>query len=77
MLVHDTRSFVVRVQFNPAPKRKRVNGVVEVVETGQRHPFGSAAELWAIVASGGGRGRPSGRPRTRGDGKGGKKETGD
>ena len=73
--MRDTRSFVVRMQFNPALKHERVNGVVEVVETGQRHPFGSAAELWAIVASGGG--RPGGRSRTRGDGKGVKKETGD
>ena len=30
----------------------RVNGVVEIVETGSRHPFTNAAGLWAIVAGG-------------------------
>ena len=47
----ETRSFVVRV-LGPAKIGDRVNGVVEVVETGVRRPFTSAAELWAIVAGG-------------------------
>jgi hypothetical protein len=47
--VGELRSFVVRV-LGPAKKGNRVKGVVEVVETGVRHPFASAAELWSIVA---------------------------
>ena len=49
--VGELRSFVVRVR-SPAKIGNRMNGVVEVVESGVRHPFTSAAELWAIVASG-------------------------
>jgi hypothetical protein len=49
--VGDLRSFVVRV-LGSAKIGDRVNGVVEVVETGVRRPFTSAAELWAIVAGG-------------------------
>ena len=47
----ELRSFVVRV-LGTARMGNRVNGVVEIVETGIRHPFTSAAELWAIVAGG-------------------------
>jgi hypothetical protein len=47
--VGESRSFVVRV-LGPAKKGNRVKGVVEVVETGVRQPFTSAAELWSIVA---------------------------
>jgi hypothetical protein len=49
--VGELRSFVVRVH-GPAKIADRVNGVVEVVETGVRRPFTSAAELWAIVGGG-------------------------
>ncbi|MBI3527458.1 MAG: hypothetical protein HY067_05755 [Betaproteobacteria bacterium] len=49
--MRELRSFVVRV-LGPAKKGTRVNGVVEVVESGVRRPFTSAAELWAIVAGG-------------------------
>lgn len=43
-LANDSRSSV-RLRWYP------MNGVVEVVETGARHPFTSAQELWAIVAT--------------------------
>jgi hypothetical protein len=49
--VGELRSFVVRV-LGPAKKGNRVTGVVEVVESGVRHPFASAVELWAIVTGG-------------------------
>ena len=47
----ELRSFVVRVR-GPTKFGDRVNGVVEVVETGIRHPFTNAAGLWAIVTGG-------------------------
>ena len=47
----ELRTFVVRV-LGTAKIGNRVNGVVEIVETGVRHPFTNAAGLWAIVAGG-------------------------
>lgn len=49
--VGELRTFVVRV-LGTARMGNRVNGVVEIVETGSRHPFTNAAGLWAIVAGG-------------------------
>lgn len=60
----ELRSFVVRV-LSPAKIGNRVNGVVEIVETGVRHPFTSAAELWAIVAGGQVHIRASKKPRRK------------
>lgn len=60
----ELRSFVVRV-LGPAKFGKRVNGVVEIVETGARHPFTSAAGLWAIVAGGKVPVRASKKPRRK------------
>ena len=55
----ELRSFIVRVRLKPAEKNYavNVNGVVEVVETGARHSFISARELWEIV--------PGGKPPNR------------
>lgn len=60
----ELRSFVVRV-LGTATIGNRVNGVVEVVESGVRRPFTSAAELWAIVAGGQGPIRVSRKPRKK------------
>lgn len=60
----ELRSFIVRV-LDPAKIGNRVNGVVEVVETGVRHPFTSAAELWAIVAGGKAPVRAGKKPRKK------------
>jgi hypothetical protein len=57
--------YVLRIYRRARSNGRQIAGVVEVVETGIRHPFTNAAGLWAIVASGQVHIRASKKPRRK------------
>ncbi len=57
--------YVLRIYCRARLNGRQVAGVVEVVETGVRHPFTSAAGLWAIVVGGKVPVRVSKKPRRK------------
>jgi len=43
-------SYIVRIYRRESPRQ--VKGVVEIVRTGRRVGFATAAELWAVILAG-------------------------
>ena len=45
------RSYVVRIYRENPEDSSRMTGIVEVVESGEKHPFQSFTELWAALSA--------------------------